>query len=130
MSDEIDQPRKWEACSNLVRTRRTTHGGGFLVAECPPNTGHSVEDARLIAAAPDMLAALEKAVADYGRPGGPWNVPSEPGTWIAMARAAIATGSVVRNILAGIQTQDRRPHRVNIDQMEVEHPTIPQGACP
>lgn len=42
-----------------------------------------------IAAAPDLLAALEKAVADYGQPGGPWNVPSEPGTWIEMARDAI-----------------------------------------
>lgn len=37
-----------------------------------------------------LLAALEKAIADYGNPGGPWNVPSEPGTWIAMARDAVA----------------------------------------
>ena len=36
-----------------------------------------------------MRAALEKAVADYGKPGGPWNVPREPGTWIAMAKAAL-----------------------------------------
>jgi hypothetical protein len=43
----------------------------------------------LLAAAPDLLAALEKAVADYGNPGGPWNVPSEPGAWIEMARNAI-----------------------------------------
>ena len=47
-------------------------------------------DARLISAAPDLLAALEKAVKHYGKPGGPWNVPSEPGTWIADAHAAIA----------------------------------------
>lgn len=36
-----------------------------------------------------MRAALEKAVADYGKPGGPWNVPGEPGTWIAMAKSAL-----------------------------------------
>jgi len=46
-------------------------------------------NARLISAAPDLFAALEKAVADYGRPGGPWSVPSEPGTWIAMATEAL-----------------------------------------
>lgn len=49
----------------------------------------TVQRARLIAAAPDLLAALEKAVADYGREGGPWNVPTEPGTWIDMAKTAI-----------------------------------------
>lgn len=36
-----------------------------------------------------MQAALEKAITDYGKPGGPWNVPGEPGTWIAMAKAAL-----------------------------------------
>lgn len=44
----------------------------------------------LISAAPDMYKALEKAVEDYGKPGGPWNVPSEPGSWIALAKAALA----------------------------------------
>ena len=46
-------------------------------------------NARLIAAAPRMFKALKKAIKDYGKPGGPWNVPNEPGTWIAMAEAAI-----------------------------------------
>ena len=50
----------------------------------------SEELARLIAAAPDLLEALERAVQLYGQPGGPWNVPSEPGAWIEQARAAIA----------------------------------------
>ena len=50
----------------------------------------AMEIAPLVAAAPDLLAALQKAVADYGKPGGPWNVPSEPGTWIEMAKTAIA----------------------------------------
>lgn len=43
----------------------------------------------LISAAPDMLEALAEAVERYGKPGGPWNVPSEPGSWIAKAKAAL-----------------------------------------
>jgi len=46
-------------------------------------------DAHLIAAAPDMYEALEMAILEYGKPGGPWNVPSSPGTWIYKAKAAI-----------------------------------------
>ncbi len=49
-----------------------------------------LEVANLFAAAPDMLAALEEAVSLYGIPGGPWNVPSDPGGWLKQARAAIA----------------------------------------
>ena len=33
-----------------------------------------------------LRAALEKAVKLYGKPGGPWNVPSEPGAWLRMAK--------------------------------------------
>ena len=40
-----------------------------------------------------LVEALEKAVDVYGKPGGPWNVPSEPGTWLAHARAAIAAAT-------------------------------------
>ena len=36
-----------------------------------------------------LLSALKKAVSDYGKPGGPWNVPGEAGTWISMAKDAI-----------------------------------------
>lgn len=50
----------WEAVSNLVRTARTPTGGGFLVAECPANIGSRLEDARLIAAAPELLEALTR----------------------------------------------------------------------
>lgn len=46
-------------------------------------------NANLIASAPDLYYALEKAVNDYGKEGGPWNVPSEPGTWIDMAKNAL-----------------------------------------
>ncbi len=44
----------------------------------------------LISAAPDLLAALEAAISLYGTPGGPWNVPSDPGGWLEQARAAVA----------------------------------------
>lgn len=50
----------------------------------------SEADANLIAAAPDLLDALEYAVSKYGKGGGPWNVPSDPGGWIECAHAAIA----------------------------------------
>ena len=46
-------------------------------------------NAHLIAAAPDMYEALEMAILEYGKPGGPWNVPSSPGSWIDKAKAAI-----------------------------------------
>ena len=54
-------PGPWEAISNLVRTCRAPDGnGGFLIAECPPSIGDRLENARLIAAAPELLeAAIE-----------------------------------------------------------------------
>lgn len=35
------------------------------------------------------LSVLQMAVADYGTPGGPWNMPDEPGTFITLAREAV-----------------------------------------
>lgn len=40
----------------------------------------------LIAESERMRAVLRSAVDLYGKPGGPWNVPSDPGSWIASAR--------------------------------------------
>jgi hypothetical protein len=55
-------PGPWEAVGNLVRTRRRPDGrGGLLVAECPANIGQRIEDARLIACAPNMLMELQAA---------------------------------------------------------------------
>ena len=44
-----------------------------------------------------LAAALTEAVETYGKPGGPWNVPSEPGSWIAKARAALAAHQALTN---------------------------------
>lgn len=46
-----------------------------------------------------MATALEKAVDDYGKPGGPWNVPSEPGTGLRMAKDALG---------GGVMTEDKK----------------------
>lgn len=54
-----------------------------------------IEDARAarieeLAAERDRLReALAEAVEKYGKPGGPWNIPGEPGSWIAKAREAL-----------------------------------------
>lgn len=36
-----------------------------------------------------LLAALKETVEKYGEPGGPWNIPSEPGEWISNARKLV-----------------------------------------
>lgn len=54
----------WEACGNLIRTKREADGsGGFLVAEVPANTGHTTEKALVMAAAPELIEALRSCVA-------------------------------------------------------------------
>ena len=55
-------------------------------------------NARLIAAAPDLLAVVEEAIERYGKPGGPWNVPTDPGGWMDRAKAAVtkARGTMSR----------------------------------
>lgn len=47
------------------------------------------DNAIMIVAAPQLLAALERTAEIYGKPGGPWNTPDTPGSWISQARAAI-----------------------------------------
>lgn len=39
-----------------------------------------------------LEAALRYAVDVYGKPGGPWNVPGNPGGWLDMARKALEKG--------------------------------------
>jgi hypothetical protein len=38
----------------------------------------------------DLLSVVEEAIERYGKPGGPWNVPSDPGGWMDRAQAAVA----------------------------------------
>lgn len=52
-------------------------------------TGEVVAWSSCIEHSDKLRAALQKAVDDYGKPGGPWNVPSEPGTWLQMAKDAL-----------------------------------------
>ena len=47
-------------------------------------------NARAIAEVPAMVALIRETVERYGKPGGPWNVPSEPGSWLDQARAILA----------------------------------------
>lgn len=77
----VGQPRRADQLATAVEGREH-HAMWFADIDHP--------DARLIAAAPDLLDALEYAVEKYGRDGGPWNVPSDPGGWLDRARAAIA----------------------------------------
>ena len=53
------------------------------------NISEMEANADLLSAAPDMREALAEAVEKYGKPGGPWNVPGEPGSWIAKAKEAL-----------------------------------------
>lgn len=56
----------WEQCSNLIRTKITAvDPSGFLIAECPANTPDSIKNARLIAAAPELLETLRDFAAQY-----------------------------------------------------------------
>lgn len=93
-------PGPWEAISNLVRTRCTPDGnGGFLIAECPPNIGSRLENARLIAAAPELLEACKMAEGAINRSVSGMKSVSIPewGALIAVMQRAIAkaTGSAV-----------------------------------
>ena len=36
-----------------------------------------------------LRTALREAVDCYGKPGGPWNVPGDPGGWLSRAREAL-----------------------------------------
>ena len=40
-----------------------------------------------------LREALEEAVAMYGKPGGPWNVPGDAGGWLNRARKALEAGN-------------------------------------
>ena len=87
MSETMFTPGPWESGGSIV-------GAGNIIIrqqwECVRKSIDELQaNAYLIAAAPDMYEALEAAILEYGKPGGPWNVPSSPGTWIYKAKAAL-----------------------------------------
>ena len=53
-----------------------------------PRAGRAVH--ALLADFDLLWTVLEKTIAVYGQPGGPWNVPREPGQWITVATDALA----------------------------------------
>lgn len=75
-----------------VRQRQAVHHIGphqsLDAAQASADAENEKERAR--DASTKLLAALKVAVELYGKPGGPWNVPSDPGSWLAQAREAIA----------------------------------------
>jgi hypothetical protein len=98
MSETRFTPGPWDAgVSEILGKRRFTvapeYNHGIAVSICgdcgAEDEEESIANANLIAAAPDMYEALEAAILEYGKPGGPWNVPSSPGSWIDKAKAAL-----------------------------------------
>ena len=84
-------PGPWAYVRNPENTRWIIDGSPHHAIACTAGFEPDNEaNARLISAAPDLLDAAIYAVEAYGKPGGPWNVPSDPGGWLDRARAAIA----------------------------------------
>jgi len=51
-----------------------------------PDEQSAKDAAKLLIHGPLLLSQLKKTVEKYGHPGGPWNIPSEPGEWIGNAQ--------------------------------------------
>ena len=56
----------------------------------------------------DLLAVVEEAIALYGTPGGPWNVPGDPGGWIARAQAAVAKARGTMSSMSSERSEGER----------------------
>lgn len=64
-----------------------------LLAECDK---HVLKVANIAIENQRLRVALNYAVEKYGKEGGPWNVPSNPGGWLHMARKALENASEYR----------------------------------
>lgn len=51
--------------------------------------GVTTTDFLIFDARRELYSALKEAVELYGKPGGPWNVPGDPGSWIEKAKKAL-----------------------------------------
>ncbi len=83
----------YEVCGKTVRHR---YGRDYRNAMQPPFmfgiSGLRSEVSILLYAFDKMNDAkevLSEAVELYGKPGGPWNIPGDPGGWISRARKAL-----------------------------------------
>ena len=106
MSEHTPGPWLWEYRRGgegqyNMEVYSATHGVIATCAWTPRPLGNGATgtyrdaNASLIAAAPELLDALQAAVEMYGKPGGPWNVPGSAGCWITQARVAIAKATGV-----------------------------------
>lgn len=53
---------------------------------CPVCGALPIDQTNDISGYINALHVLAEAVALYGKPGGPWNVPSDPGGWLRQAK--------------------------------------------
>lgn len=91
MSETKFTPGPWRAGKSIYQSqaRVVAEKGGRVADVFAYEEDQAHANAALIAAAPEMFEALAEAVEKYGKSGGPWNVPSEPGSWIAKAKEAL-----------------------------------------
>lgn len=90
----------------IHRSRQELGFGGQAQWEYEPEPIHSLHRSTAQAAitacrAEEMLELLRDTVAAYGKPGGPWNVPNEPGAWITRARVMVEEMGGVSDAMGG-----------------------------
>lgn len=92
-SDILEHLKGWRLSSGDPHMIMDGRSERIATVQCGGITGRSFDQATdiaaLMAAAPELLEVLQYAVSKYGKEGGPWNVPSDPGGWLERARAAI-----------------------------------------
>lgn len=81
LDDIFEEPRK--TFGNFFRTREEAEAALERVKKALKG----IDENKL------LREVLEEAVAMYGKPGGPWNVPGDAGGWISKARKALEVGN-------------------------------------
>lgn len=96
MSEQQDCPvycisqTRWDSCPIEEKLQKQI-AKLEKMAEARKLANHLLEQERneMEAERDRLREALAEAVEKYGKPGGPWNVPGEPGSWIDKARKAL-----------------------------------------